>query len=273
MVKSRCLQVTFIWHDCFLVETPELAMIFDYWLDESGSANPMPQALSHLDREKPLLVFVSHGHKDHYNPAVFGWASEFENISYIVSRDVWRRMRHVVSPSSPYLGPKIDISRVYALKSGEKADIGGVEVTAYPSTDIGNSYGLILPDGTRLFHAGDLNAWIWKEESTRQEIAKAMGDYQACLRDIAVDLGENLHFDVLFFPVDSRIGSEYWTGAAEFVRKFDVSYFFPMHFGLGDDKEREQRRKDAFRFDLYAASGEYIGLGSPGDVWHKKWTD
>lgn len=66
-------------------------------------------------------------------------------------------------------------------------------------------------------------------------------------------------------PVDSRIGTDYFTGAAMLVRSIDVRHFFPMHFALGSEEEQRHRRRDALAFDLYANPdrGEYIGLASP----------
>lgn len=252
--------VTYIFHDCFVVETLSAILVFDYWLDCGGVKRDMPEVLSVADCKKPLYVFVSHGHKDHYNPSIFGWAEKFENVRYIVSRDVWKRMRHVVSETSVYSGPKLSADVVSAMRPGDMAEFSSVKVSAFPSTDIGCSY-VVEVDGEVVFHAGDLNAWVWKDESTDAEIRKALGDYRACLRDIESYL-KGRQIDYCFFPVDSRIGRDYFCGAAEFVRRFDVLRFFPMHFALGDLEERNMRRIDALKFELYANKerGKYIAL-------------
>lgn len=274
------VKIEYIWHDCFFVETPAAGIVFDFWLDRDGENRDFPDFLADFDPGKALYVFISHGHKDHYNPAVFSWASRFPNIRYMVSRDVMRRIRHIMSESSVYSGPKVDPSCVTALGPGDRFGDGNLTVAAFPSTDIGNSY-IIELSGKRFFHAGDLNAWIWKEESTQSEVKKAIGDYNACLRDIRAYLDRATEgegsvsgcltdiIDYCFFPVDSRIGSEYFTGAYIFVRKFDVRRFFPMHFALGTPDERERYRTDALRFGLYAnpGRGEYIPLALSGAVY------
>ena len=284
------VSITYIWHDCFVVSTPVAVLVFDYWLDTDGGAAAHPAFLDITDRDKPLYVLVSHGHKDHFNPDIFSWAADFPNVHYIVSKDVMKRIRHVVSATSAYSGPKVSPSQVTALRPGEEFSDGRVRVAAFPSTDIGNSY-IVECDGRRIFHAGDLNAWIWKDESTEQEVRKALGDYLACLRDISAWLKANPvstvpeamppvqgaaapvqdagRIDFCFFPVDSRIGTDYFTGASIFVREFDVVRFFPMHFALGDEEERRQRRADALRFGRYAnpARGEYIPLALPGSTY------
>lgn len=272
------VRITYIWHDCFVVETESAAFVFDYWLDSGGRRAVMPGEIAALDPDKPLFVLVSHGHKDHFNPSVFSWAARFSDIRYVVSNDVMKRIRHVVSSSSVYSGPKVSPDSVSCLRPGESLTCGDVVIAAFPSTDIGNSY-MVETDGRRLFHAGDLNAWIWKDESDESEVRKALGDYRACLRDIrawlagassgteAADRSDAI--DYCFFPVDSRIGSEYYTGARMFVREFDVRKFFPMHFALGEGEELERRRADALRFGLYAdcSRGEYIPLAIPGSLF------
>lgn len=55
------MNVTYIFHSGFLIETNECYYIFDYW---KGS-------LPALDTSKPVFVFASHGHADHYNPEIF----------------------------------------------------------------------------------------------------------------------------------------------------------------------------------------------------------
>lgn len=266
-------EVTYIHHDGFVVRLPDATLVFDYW---RGDRSDAPTAHSLSDHHtgvplppgviisSPLYVFISHFHKDHYDPGVFEWAARFEEVYYIVSKDVMQRMRHILSATSIYNGPRPNPARIFCLRPGDVFNDGRVTVRAFPSTDLGNSYAVTLGD-TAIFHAGDLNAWIWKDESSEQEVAKALGDFRACLREI-----ENAgftKFDMAFFPVDSRIGTDYFTGAKEFVHKFDVRRFFPMHFGLGDCHERAVRRADALRFELYMNHdrGEYIGLSVPGD--------
>lgn len=54
------MRVTFLAHDGFFIELDQVCLLFDWW---KGVLPPLP--------DKPLLVFVSHRHEDHFNPAVF----------------------------------------------------------------------------------------------------------------------------------------------------------------------------------------------------------
>ena len=37
-------------------------------------------------------------------------------------------------------------------------------------------------------------------------------------------------FDLVMFPVDGRIGNGYTRGARQFIERFKVGFFVPMHF-------------------------------------------
>ena len=54
------MQITYIYHSGFLVETAECYYLFDYY---KGTLPP-------LKSDKPILVFASHSHGDHYNKEI-----------------------------------------------------------------------------------------------------------------------------------------------------------------------------------------------------------
>lgn len=188
----------------------------------------------------------------------------------MVSRDVGKRIRHILNPDSVYNGTKVKAEAVSVLGRGDLFEDDIIRIKALPSTDIGNCY-LVTNQDINIFHAGDLNAWIWLDESTDAEVRKSMGDYKACLRDIEDFMKENKIqvLDYCFFPVDSRIGRDFSRGALIFVRQFDVKRFFPMHFDLGDSLERSLRLRDAINFNNYAnfERGEYIPLVIHGSYY------
>lgn len=261
------ISLTFIWHDCFILRTSRFAVVFDYWLDgPDASAEATPAFLKDIPAEMPLYVLISHHHKDHLNRSVFGWEEFHPQIRYIISKDTAKACGYLLREGGIYRGRKPTAEKVSVLKVGESYSDGLLSVEAFGSTDIGNSYLLTFGAGEkerRVFHAGDLNAWLWKDESTEQEINKALGDYRVILNKIAARAPR---IDMAMFPVDSRIGTDYWEGAKMFVRSVEVGHFFPMHFCLADDAASLRGRfADACRFDRYAnpERGEYIALQSP----------
>lgn len=243
------IKTIYIWHDCFVVRTAKAVLIFDYWKDPY-QCGTLPNPLMYIDKEIPVYVFVSHGHKDHYNPEIFEWSKEFRNIKYIISKDVMKRIKHLITPESSYKGIKVSASSVMTMRPNEVYEDGTLKIHSFSSTDIGNSYAVEL-GGYSIFHAGDLNAWIWKDESTEQEVRKALGDY----RSIIIKIEESFkRFDICFFPVDSRIGTDYFTGAKMFLENFEIDNFFPMHYELGEDPASIARlHRDAAAFERYAS--------------------
>lgn len=257
--------LTFIWHDCFLLETPKIAVVFDFWKDgrRRASSEDIPRFLPLIPKEKHLYVLVSHHHKDHFHRSIFLWEQVHPKISFIISTDTRRSIAFMLRPSGTYTGFRPSPEKVIVLGQGETFSDTDITVKAYGSTDIGNSYLVTVPDGRKVFHAGDLNAWVWKNESTPEEIDEAESAFMSVTEQIAADCPE---IDIAMFPVDSRIGRDYWEGAAMFVRSIFVKKFFPMHFCLADSEEELiGRMYDATRFDLYAhpQRGEYIALQHP----------
>lgn len=243
------IKTVYIYHDCFLVRTSEAVLVFDFWKDPYQRES-LPNPMIGIEKEMPVYVFVSHGHKDHYNPAIFDWSESFSNIRYVVSADVARRIRHIITPDSVYKGKKVDAAHIIKMKPDDVYDDGTLKIHAFASTDLGNSYAVEL-NGYSIFHAGDLNAWIWKDESSAEEVDKALKDYNNVLDRINERYNK---FDICFFPVDSRIGSEYFKGARIFLRRFKIGTFFPMHYELGDDTSSIARlHRDAAAFEKYAS--------------------
>lgn len=256
--------LTYIHHDCFVFSDGRLNIVFDFFLDPLQGDAPLPRFLETLDRDKPLYVVVSHHHKDHYDRSIFDWSRHFTDIRYILSNDTARFARHILSATSRYAGVKPDPERVSVLAPGDVYEDALLRISAFGSTDIGNSYAVEI-SGTSLFHAGDLNAWIWKDESSEQEVNEALAAFEKVVGDIAKRFSR---FDAMMFPVDSRIGSDWFTGASIMVRRFVAERFFPMHFCLADsDAQLLQRRLDAAAFRNYANQerGEYICLQAPYD--------
>ena len=191
----------------FLVTIGETGFLFD--ASEHGAdrrAMPEREALAAF---KKLYVFVSHHHDDHFSEKIYDLCGE--NAVYIVGFDV----------PEPHRGVR--------MKPGEKQGFGSVEVEAFGSTDEGVSF-LVEYAGIRLFHAGDLNLWHWRDESSITQIEAAERAFYDCVAPIPTGT-----IDIAFFPVDPRQGSMYDAGAGYFVMTVKPRIMIPMHFqGRGD---------------------------------------
>ena len=254
--------ITYLWHDGFLFQNNRMACVFDYWTLPEGYDGPNLPFLNIMNSDKPLYVLVSHHHKDHFNPIIFEWEKIFPKIKFILSKDTFKHVAHKFKENSLYKGYKPNPDNIIVLKKGEQFEDAVLKVKAFGSTDIGNSY-LVEADGKKIFHAGDLNAWIWKDESTPNEIRASLKAFTDILDDI-FDYAPEI--DYAMFPVDSRIGTDFFTGAYLFVRKIKVGKFFPMHFELGETElQKIKYHLDAcdFRNYMNPERGEYICLANP----------
>ena len=57
------MKITYIHHSSFSVETEKATLLFDYY------AGPLPA----FAKDRPLIVFASHFHADHFSPVVLSW--------------------------------------------------------------------------------------------------------------------------------------------------------------------------------------------------------
>lgn len=261
--------ITYIYHDCFIIETGEAVFIFDYWKDPlSGIENrDFPPLLEEINSGKPVYVLVSHHHKDHFSRRIFLWSQRIENIRYIVSRDVYKAVNYLFREDGNYKGFRPDSSRLTVMTAGDIFSDGIVKISAFPSTDIGNSY-VVENAGYTFFHAGDLNAWILDEYDAEEKQQKKT-EYQSIIDTIA---SRHHGFDAVMFPVDSRIGGDFSWGARVFVNRISCKLFIPMHFELVmEENQKEQRRKDAASFQLYARKdyGDYLQLAQTRSVVYR----
>lgn len=205
------MKITFLENSGFMVITDRAILVFDYFHDP---AHKVVKALEHFP-ELPVLFFVSHNHKDHFNTDIFNLGQNHRR-QYIISNDV----RGIADTDLP----------IQWMSRGDIIeDLPGVtKVEALGSTDRGVSFAVTLPDGKRIFHAGDLNCWHWKDVSTPREVEQAVNLFETEVDRIAAKYPE---FYVAFFPVDARQGQDTAMGAASFIEKIQVRHFFPMHFG------------------------------------------
>lgn len=83
--------------------------------------------------------------------------------------------------------------------------------------------------------------------------------YLGELKDIRKICGS---FDIVMFPVDGRIGNGYTKGARQFIDRFDIGLFIPMHFTASGFESAWRMKEFAeaghVRFWAIARNGESI---------------
>lgn len=213
------MRLTYIYHSGFAIETEAATIIIDYYKDSSEST--YNKGVVHdrlLNRPGKIYVLATHFHPDHFNREILLWKKQRPDIIYIFSKDILKQRRAEREDG------------VY-IKQGEVYEDTHLRIEAFGSTDSGVSF-LITIQGMQIFHAGDLNNWHWSEESTKEEIRKAEGDFLAEVKNIKRTIPE---MTLAMFPVDPRLGKEYTKGAEQFLEQIKTSIFAPMHFGDDHD--------------------------------------
>lgn len=198
------MNITYIHHSSFLVETRRFYYLFDY---EKGQLPP-------VDVTKPILVLSSHSHSDHYNPEVFPLLKDLgmEHIRAVLSDDI------AVFPNVDSL--QVSPGKEYCLGEAQT-------LTTFSSTDLGVAF-LIEDENMLIYHAGDLNDWVWEEETD--------GYNQQMTHDYRKQMGllsEKLHhreIDAAFVVLDPRQEKDYDRGLCYFLENIPVKQVYPMHY-------------------------------------------
>jgi len=198
------MNITYIHHSGFLVETDRFYYLFDY---EKGS-------LPEMDAAKPIFVLSSHGHGDHYNPEVFSLlgAAGMQQIRAILSYDIEAPKNIDVLPVSP--------EKEYDLGPQQK-------LTTFRSTDLGVAF--LMEDQQQLiYHAGDLNDWVWEEESDAYNEQMTV-DYRKQIHLLSGKLNHR-EIDAAFVVLDPRQEQDYDRGLCYFLENIAVKQVYPMHY-------------------------------------------
>jgi predicted Zn-dependent protease/L-ascorbate metabolism protein UlaG (beta-lactamase superfamily) len=182
----------------FFIETPSMTLIFDWY---KGILPP-------IRRDRPLHIFISHIHADHFNPQILSLAEKYDNVSIYLGYD------YTDDAVNDYLDnlPERTAEALSCFDGNRllKTDFGSV--TSLPSTDLGVAF-LVKADGLTLFHAGDLFPW------------------QGCEAEFAADTAplKGKHIDYAMLPLDPRFPAAAERCIAHYLGLADISCFTPMH--------------------------------------------
>lgn len=198
------MRITYIHQSSFLVETGKCYYLFDY---EKG-------CLPVMDGTKPIFVLSSHGHQDHYDPDVFPVLSAhgMQTIYAVLSDDI-------------KVPANVDVLQVSA--GGEYELCLQQKLTTLVSTDEGVAF-LIEDEEEIIYHAGDLNDWVWEEESDdyNEQMTKA---YRKQI-DLLSEKLNHRSIDAAFIVLDPRQEKDYDRGMCYFLEHIPVKKVYPMHY-------------------------------------------
>lgn len=241
---AQFVNVTYYHHSGFSAALDDVLLVFDYWQGEKMEL-PVEKRITpeFLQQFREIYVFVSHEHPDHLDPEVFMWR-KIVPVTYVVSSDmpVGTRGKRIAPGDTLRLSDK-------------------VTVKAFDSTDLGVSF-LVDVCGVKIFHAGDLNFWHWREESTVKEIDDAEEAFRS-----AVDPITKEEIDLAFFPVDPRQGRLFDAGANYFILSVKPRLMVPMHFWGRAEIAVEFARRSRCR------QTEVIAMTRPGEQFRLELDD
>lgn len=208
------MEITYIGHSGFLIEWETCYWLFDYFKGD----------IPEMNSEKKLYVFASHKHGDHYNPQIIELYNKYKDIQYVLSSDIklekdkGLQMATINVPLNNILSVKP--SNEYELVDGCNNKI---ILKTLKSTDCGVAF-LLCYQGKTIYHAGDLNLWVWKEES-KQYNNNMTVNFNKIISEL-----KGLTIDIAFTPLDPRQEEWYYLGLESLLSTANVKYVFPMHF-------------------------------------------
>lgn len=209
--KEQSTKVWYLNHSGFAVKTKNHFLIFDYYPEGDKKTGSIEEGLIDVDAiaEENVVVFVSHGHHDHYDPSIFEWSKKVKRIQYVLSEDIQgadpvvNKLKTMVCPDHTYT-------------------VGDLTIETLDSTDLGVAF-LVKVDGITIYHAGDLNWWHWNGES--EDYNEAMKNRYCSI----IDKLEGRSIDIGFVVVDGRLEDHYLCGINYLCKKVKIKHIIPMH--------------------------------------------
>ena len=218
------MKITFLAHSGFLVEWDKFYTLFDFYKGD----------LPDLDPQKPLLVFASHRHDDHFDPRIFSLPGQYPTTQFFLSRDVSltqrrRKWLHIDDETFARCTMLRHDELLLTQAAGEELSIRTIK-----STDIGVAF-LLRSEGKLIYHAGDLNWWHWESEgqaycnNMAANYHRAIDKLLSSIQDEALDSGCTPKLSAAMVPLDPRLEKAYDMGLSYLLKMIPVDHVFPMH--------------------------------------------
>jgi L-ascorbate metabolism protein UlaG (beta-lactamase superfamily) len=226
------MQVIFLHHSSFLVEVDDKVLIFDYFDGERVEGYHFSGRIPTYAPDTKIYMFASHSHRDHFDMDILKWDRQYPNIRYVLSKDIR------ISPNflkKNGIDPKIR-DRVLFVGADQKYELDGLSITTFRSTDAGVAFHVDV-QGVTLFHAGDLNDWVWEGAGDLVN-GKMTREYRHQMKRLS-----KLPINLAFVPMDPRLGTNQFRGIDFLLRNTDAEFVFPMHMwqdysGIAEYKRR-----------------------------------
>ena len=210
--RSFFMKITYLDHSGFLVESTTCYLLFDF----------VKGNLPTLQQDKPLYIFASHFHADHFSKRIYETGHAPELTTLFLGKGIF-----------PKTVPDALKSRAHIMKKHEGYSDALIRVGTLDSNDSGVAFIVEIKDTSdtpspktpsahhTLYFAGDLNAWYWDGD---EEDKKLMRIYHEELMRI-----KGRHFDLAFIPLDPRLKQYETLGISDFFEYCTADVIIPMH--------------------------------------------
>ncbi|MBN2348130.1 MAG: ankyrin repeat domain-containing protein [Bacteroidales bacterium] len=225
-------KVIYTGHSGWIVQTQNNYLVFDFW-DQNLSSSKCLANGAFCEKEmkdKNVYVFVSHDHSDHFDTAIYAWANEVANITYIFG---FKPEESWLYQNRSYNGPSYSY-----IKDNETSKVNDIKVTTIKSNDTGQGF-LVQVDGLKIYHPGDHALFTAEDEAGFKKEVDFLADQTA-------------QVDIAFLPVTgcpSRWKKEFIVeGFFYSIQKLNPTQVFPMHafqreYNLKEFAELAEERK------------------------------
>ena len=203
------MKVTYLKHSGFMVESRNYIYLFDYIGGNIDKA---------IKSDKKIYVMVSHIHDDHFSKIIFDIATKHDNVTYILSYDVVKKIK-----KNAILSKMTEQLNIIRVQAHEKYKIDDIVVETLKSTDEGVAFIVSEKDGT-IYHAGDLNWWHWDGEP------KSWNRNMEVNFKREIDSMRGRKIDIAFVPLDPRQEEAYYMGMDYFIKNVGANEIYRMHF-------------------------------------------
>ena len=156
MAYTNTVYGTYLGHSGFLIETADATLIFDWGYAKDVLGKQIAdEKLPEIRSDKPLYVFVSHIHADHFRPENYDLLEKYPVSEMYLGYD------HSILEVDEQIERLSDtVKNKISFFDGEQKLIvndhgNNMTISTLRSTDLGVAY-LVDIDGIKLFHAGDL---------------------------------------------------------------------------------------------------------------------
>ncbi|MEQ8904252.1 MBL fold metallo-hydrolase [Ekhidna sp.] len=222
---QRSLNVWYLHHSGWMVETDNHLLIFDYFPDELNQENK--EAVSSLlsqmieGANKHVLFIISHEHKDHYSNEIYQW-KDLDRVQYVYGWDYNSELDSYIS----------------APPDSQNVTVGSLKIIrSIPATDLGSGF-LITVDDVVIFHSGDHAQWASEYKMQFRSEVDKVAEY-----DTKIDLA--------FMPISRGTCGDVTTDLTEGVvytlNKLKPRFFFPMHVRCVDKIQLYQSFTDSIK--------------------------